>query len=457
MLITEVSRPVAFAVISGVAAVSCAILIVITETRHLVDPVSGARVATIMLGSDGQGRLDETYAFYGRNIPDFQLQGDDRNMVAQPVDFDPKDPPTLTSEPFIALDAGVHAESVRRIWQASSVYSAGQSIELQGVFDANGFTIHSKSELPGSLRSPLLIWGSSLLSIADLPIGDDTFIVSSADLNPPDIFTHGGGLVGQNDRLRGILIRGTLSSAQDEFGNKSAAAPMIVGWLDLSSVPPLLKAYNASSLLMNGEIMVRVPVQLAPSPIGSLVRIEGSFNQLGRLAGVPPLPTDLNGVATSTSTGAWIVKVLPPWQIGKLKPLRATISMDLDAPLHVVEVQADQFNRTPLSHKRVMNASAPALAIWSRPLGRRTVSFQVRPADLSADGSLVLCVKVDSASGGTAVSSQSPWVMSDFRVALDAQVVGGPAEPAPSVELDSSENSPPAMPKARTSVQPIRN
>jgi hypothetical protein len=165
------------------------------------------------------------------------------------------------------------------------------------------------------------------------------------------------------------------------------------------------------------------------------VKIEGPFNQFDRVPGAAVFPIDANGTASANSAGTWIILIRPPWQIGKLKPTHAAISLDIDAPQHNVTIQAGQFAGGTQSHF-VANPAAPALATWNRAVGHRTVSFDIAPGDCSADGLLAICVTVESPEpNAISESAPPPWAMRDVQVALDAQVIDGPIEPALPVEV----------------------
>jgi hypothetical protein len=444
-----VRRPLAFALVGGIAVVTCVALVVVAQVHHSADPVSGARLGTLDLGADGQGQLREQYAFYGRNIPDLALAASQPQVVGQPVDFDPQAPPTLIPLPFGSPNAGVHAEGVRNIWQADTAYPAQQTLRLNGVFGADGLKIASDSTLPATLQSPLLKWGSSLLRLADVSAGQSSATVSAADLNPPGLFTHGGGLVSQVDRLRGQRVQALMDVGQTAFEMQSTdVRPEVIGWMNLPNVSPLLDVQNASPLVMHGQIMVRAAVRLEPSPIGSTVRVDGPFNQLKRMEGAATFPLDANRTASATGYGQWIIAIAPPREVGKIKPAHATMSVDLDAPQQVVTIQAAQFVSPQQLRTFAPNTAAPVLATWSQAIGQHQVSFDVGPEDLSPQGELVLLVSVQSPAGAAPASLPPAWAMRNVQVALQGQVVAGPAEVPLGTELPE-ENAAPAKASAK--------
>jgi len=62
-MLSGVRRPTAFVTISCVGVLTTVALIGITWVHHGSDPVSGARLSTIELSDDGQGRTTDLYAF----------------------------------------------------------------------------------------------------------------------------------------------------------------------------------------------------------------------------------------------------------------------------------------------------------------------------------------------------------------------------------------------------------
>lgn len=438
-----IRRPLAFALVGGIAVIICAALVVTAQVHHSADPVSGARLATLHVGEDGQGELREQYAFYGRNIPELALTAAQPQVAGQPVDFDPQAPPTLVPLPFGSPDAGVHAEGVRNIWQADTAYTAEHSVHFSGMFGPDGLKIESDSTLPATLQAPLLKWGPSLLRMADVSVSQNSATVSAADLNPPGLFTHGGGLVSQVDRLRGQRIGDLMNAGQTGFEMQSTEVrPEVIGWMNLSDLPPLLDVHNAPSLVMHGQIMVRAAVQLEPSPVGSTVRVDGPFNLLKRVEGAATFPLDMNRTASATGYGQWVIAVAPPREIGQIKPTHAALSVDLDAPRHVVTIQAAQFASPQRSRLFTANSAAPILATWTQAIGPHHVSFDVGPKDLSPEGNLVLLVSVQSPPGAAPASLPPAWAMRTVQVSLEGRVIAAPAEVPLGTELPEEHTAP---------------
>jgi len=145
-----------------------------------------------------------------------QLSAAAGTVVAQPLDFDPKDPPTLLPRPFTAPDAGARADGISRIWQASDAFPASKTLKVTGRFGPTGLVLQSSSSFDSPVRAPVLAWGPRTVRLVDLAPGAQSCTAAQGDLNPIGVYTNTSGVVGSIDHLRNQMADGLARSERGQ-------------------------------------------------------------------------------------------------------------------------------------------------------------------------------------------------------------------------------------------------
>jgi hypothetical protein len=285
-----------------------------------------------------------------------------------------------------------------------------------GVFDGSGLNVRFENNLSGTAQTPLLVWGNQSLRLKDLAKGESSQNVTGSDLNSPGVFTHGNGLVSESDRLHGQLIQAAQGLLTTNLAaNTNLVEPVIIGWLSPEAAPALMNVEMGKDnpgLTMQAHVMVRAPLKLQASSVGSQVLVEGPFNRLQRSSGSAGLPLDRLGIASSNMRGEWVMMVVPPREIGRLKPTHAVLSVDLNATQYVMTVSVGQ------------NGTGRKIASWAQSISPETVAFDVGPEDLSPDGYLVLRLKMDNAGEIPRDAMRPQWNINRIQVSLTGEVTG---------------------------------
>jgi hypothetical protein len=90
------------------------------------------------------------------------------------------------------------------------------------------------------------------------------------------------------------------------------------------------------------------------------------------------------------------------------------------------------------------------LAAWTHETGVQSVSFDVKPTDLSPDGTLVVRVVVVAAADGGAVTVPGHWTIRNMFVSVDGQVVGPLSTPPLENEaVDQADTVQPTAPHSK--------
>ena len=411
-------RPIAYVIILGGAVLMTAGLFADTALRRREPVLSVARITAIDLGPDGTGRMVEQDAFVGSASKSFAAtQAPLLRIAGWPGAFDSHNAPVVRPFPFAVVDPQVREDGFDRTWQLAKTFDGGP-VQLAAQFSSDGLHLRGRQSIPGTIADPALSWGVSFFRLPELRNGDVDARVTADSLNPPGVYTNGSGMIGNVDRVRGELLQGWSQGRSTDDLNAT-----VVGWPSFAASPPLLETTDGDiKSIVNAQTLLRVPVTIEPSTVGSTVKIEGSFNRAGRVADAAIPPLDALRSADGNQPSDWVMAVVPPAGIGKLRPTHATVSIELDTPQHVVTVQAGQFPVAPAnasSFNPVLDA--PLLAAWTHAIGHEEVSFNVKPTDLSPAGLLVLRFSIQPTGGAAAPSAR--WAVHSLRITIEAAVV----------------------------------
>ncbi len=399
-------RPRAF-VWSVAAAILLTVgLLALTLFRQSNQQLAQVSLSLLDLG-DGGGRLEQTSAFYGREMDDLTVMAADERTAMRPwVSYEPQ-PPVLQQLPTLAPSAQAHVERIALAWDAQAAIPAGKNATAHGQFTADGLQLTVENQLGVNLQSGLLVWNKSLLRLPAFAAGATTATLSATDANPPGDYTSGGLLTSQSTQQRGMIVQALLQNAQSvQRQSTEPAAHSIIAFADNPIAQPLIVAGQFQPTQVQQRI-VRFTLHLRPSVAGSPVRVDGPFNRIVLKENLG-LPYDYSKAQWQQTqmAGTWTIGFRPPAQIGKLLVRSATIEVDLEAT---------DFN-VSLHHVGGSVGQEP-LAQWNNVLGRRSVTIICQPGDVDEQGTLWLELQVQpSGTGGAVLAPQ--WKFTSFNVQL---------------------------------------
>jgi hypothetical protein len=414
-------RPAAFAVVVVLAVGASAALLGLAGARHRGTQLTGARVATMDLAPTGGGIYRQLTTYLGAENAGFGLRAANPSVTMRPVVSET--PVTLTLEPFAAPAAGVHTAKIERVWEATTPLAPDVRVAAAGQFGPDGLRLTVDNPLGAPLDGPVLVWGN-VFRVGDgaLPPGEST--VARLARNARGDYANVAVIASEVDKLRGDILRAVETPARDTLmSRRTAPEPVLSGWLDETAAPQLLVT-SPGEPRMHGHVLVRTPVRIDPSPLGSRVRIDGGFSSLemGQARG---LPFDLGKreFIPSTQVGQWLIALAPPAQVGTLRPTRVTLRADAASPAHTVTVRKGQIRDGRPTPSAMSDENV--VATWRSPVGMQTATFDVGPGDYDRFGRVWILLSVDLASAGG--DNLTPWSFGGLDLSYDdAEVIGPP-------------------------------
>jgi hypothetical protein len=421
IFIAGAHRPTAFALSVLAAVVLSVVLVALTIGKTRAQELNGARLAVLQVNPNGAGEQREVSAYVGKNDEHFALTVARDGAVVRPIVSGNK-PPQIFEHPFAVPNAGVFPLRIEHVWQSSGPTTVDERASALGQFGPEGLNLTVNNQLGQPLAAPLLRWGHVKFSLADIPAGDSQ--QRPERRNGRDDFTNAAVIRSQTVHLRGDILR-ALTSPVAGVSSFRAVTPQfeIDGWLDQTT--PLLK--TSQPLPLRSQSLVRLPIRLQASPVGSLVKIDPAFTRqvLGRsrVSQYDPgrdlwLPTNLD---TDMLLG-----FEAPAEVGQLHPQQVTIDFDVAAPQQTITIRRGQVARGQAVEGGI--ATGPVVGEWSQPVGRHTATFTATAADYDAQGHLWILVSVASprsAAGGLIAQ----WSFRHLEVGFTAEVVGPPVYP----------------------------
>jgi hypothetical protein len=429
-------RPKAFATTLVLAGVISVALVAMGFVRSSDQQPMGARLATLDLSPAGGGLIQENVAFVGQNKDekDFSLKAtNDDVLIGVAQTFTGGDKPVLAQQPFGVPGAGMQEASYQRVWRASSTLSPELKVSAVGRFDADGLTVRSNNQLGAPLQSPRVVWNDAVLPLGDaLPAGD---------ASRPAAATEGSLLVSGQDKLRQDILAALLERPA-LMTQATPTPPTLVGFVDEAVVPRLLETSAGPDLLLKTQALARVPLTIEPTPPGQTVRVPDRLVRMvtGRQNFGLPYDYGKREWLSTQQDGEFLVGFAAPWQMGVMRPERATITANLNAPRHRITLRP---------------RSAPDQAVtWDNAVTTETASIDLSAGDVDENGVVWFTLSVER-SGEIALGEvPTPWQIRSLRVGLEGDVVGAPKRPA--VELSSAvdaEEDETPMPKKQSNTK----
>ncbi|HEY8668054.1 MAG TPA: hypothetical protein VIL86_15500 [Tepidisphaeraceae bacterium] len=427
LAIGGVRRPQAFIVGIAVALVISGVLVVLTRMKTNRQQLMGARVAIIDASPMGGSLHEEAVAFVGENDEHFSLKAKSQDVSIRPIRANRQKQATVLLDPFAVPDAGVYALNVERIWQVDGLIPRERRLAISGQFGPEGLKLAMNNEFGGTLRDPLFVWGNERFSLDELKPGQSTALADQR--NPRDNFTNTRAVfTSETAKLRKDILQGVFTSShQATYVTAPSPGPTLVGWADEADVPLLLD--TSKPMPMRTQALVRTPVRIDPSPPGTTVKIDGAFNSMnpGESHALFWDPMHHLWLSNVTQGGDMVIGMSAPWEVGTIKPTKATIELDAAAPQQTVTVRRGQCPggkaRYNEMHQVMGNPDGEVVVSWSHLLGKKTVTFDCSGDDFDEHGTLWLYIQVDNAGG-----AEAQWHFNDLSVSTQAEVIG-PRDP----------------------------
>lgn len=421
LILGGAKRPRAFAVTVGAGVVVAVGLLVLAKVRQSGQPLTAASLSVIDVAPEGGGLRQDALVVFGQNVSQLSLApapGMDVVSLRSEASTSGEVPTVYPIPPKAVMDGGaVSAESIGRVWTSTGTAPAGLSVRATGTFGPQGLDLILDNATGETLASPLLVWAGSTFALNPIPSGKSAQGATPDNLNARGSFSGRAVFTSEQEKLRGDVVRWmTTSASPEKLLQVNPPAPVLTAWVSAGVAPPSIVTDPPVSSTKS-EVVLRLPVDIQPSPAGSTVRIDGAFNTL--INGPAPLSIYDFGRRQWLSTnqpGDWTVGFQPPAQIGRVRPGRVTVSMDASAPLHVVSLKRGQVR----AGKVVDNPAGEELGRWVKPVTPQTLSFEVGDQDVDEQGRVWLKLGVEPAGDGMSVSQ---WRMLDLRVSFDEAVV----------------------------------
>lgn len=420
LLFTGARRPAAFAIGAGVAIASCGTLLIISTIRQSDgNSLSAAGLATVDLGAGGGGFRREVVAFFGRDEPEFSLKCPD-SVTLRPIAASAGSPAPLMQLPFAAPNAGVRSGRVDRVWEASQPLDQSVTLQAGATFEADKISLRFDNRLGAVLRSPVVIWNRGCYRLSDLPLGESDALLGAK--NPTGDFTNVSVIAGEEDILKARIVKASISaSASGRPAPIDDGQPLLVGWLEpaATELSTSLTTYSHVPDRIRAQVMVRVPIQIKPSPISDSIHIPSDFIKVVGGAGQGVFYDEVAGEwVQSMQAGSWLIGFRAPPEIGRIRPTRATLRADLLAPGHKISFRRGQ----TVEGQATENAGGEVVADWNRAVGTRSARFELEASDVDSSGRVWLLLEVEEAGSAGDAGVLAQWKFNRLELELDASV-----------------------------------
>ena len=159
-------------------------------------------------------------------------------------------------------------------------------------------------------------------------------------MRPDQEFTSVSGLASQDQLHKGEIVRALLQP-KDTSPLAASRNASLIGFVD--TLPAMTSVEGATVDHDAKQNLMRMRVELLPSPAGSPVLIDGCFNRIvpGELRGLPYVEAR-NEFLRSMLQGAWTLGIEPPAEIGAIEPKHVRVRISLATPQHKLTLRRGQ-------------------------------------------------------------------------------------------------------------------
>ncbi len=426
------NRPFSYIISSSAAIVGTLVFLIFGFVHQHSASLTAAAVDVAHLTQSG-GFMQEFAAFTGK-ASELELTTTTWQSTLRPSAYDDSHPPILQLAPFSIPDAGAAPRRVDRIWEASSPIGPDTSASALATFDGTGLRLSVNNQIKSSLLNPMLIYGTSIYHLNDIPVGDSQTVVSASpkrfqmvDLRSSDPtpandlleFMDAGPIINQSDIIRAQILASLLTIPQtsDEPPEISSRA-WIAGWMQSSRS---LITSSVQPALQHSEQLAIFPFAIHSSPRNLPIQVDSGFNEILVKAGSIPIYDAWKCAWVGCSqTGVWQIGIRPPREVGAVTWTRATLHTSVELPIQTMTIRHQQVR----DGKVEINLAGAQIANWSSTFGSQpAASFDLSSDDIDRNGILWLLVKVEAPSAGGSVHT---WQFTDFGVDLFGHTIGTP-------------------------------
>ena len=412
-----VNRPRAFAVSLGAAVAVGGVFAVLAMLRQQTEPVQEARLSISDLNGDG-GIVYE-YAAVSGPPQKATRQGTDENVAMRLAAWR-GDKPILSQWPARIEAMSIQPDQANIVTLSSRVKRGGPGASVAGRFDAQGLTLIAKNDLGQVLESGQLVWGANRLSLPAIQEGEQHIRVGTDRLRPADEFTSSSGIASQDAQLKGDILKASLRSAALGMDYPLDVRPVIVAWAP--RMPALADVTDVPIKRGTAQNMVRLPLQIAPSEPGSRVLVPGCFTRIA-LNAFQGLPYDFarQQFARTQTNGVWTFGIATPPGIGRLRPTRVKLSVDLACAQQKVTLRRGQVASGKVRENG--NSAGAIVGDWDGVVGLRTAEFGCVPDDYDSRGIVWLQLQVEQTGSRGALGVDPQWHLARFVADVEGDVL----------------------------------
>jgi hypothetical protein len=227
-------------------------------------------------------------------------------------------------------------------------------------------------------------------------------------------------MVSQDQLQKGEILRSLLQQREALGGTKEQRARSLIAFADRLPALSTVEGAKVEQELQQNVVRMRVEVQ--PSPAGAPVRIDGCFNRLGveQVRNMPFYHAGENQFLRTAMQGAWVFCIEPPQEIGAVKLTRARVRIDLAAPQHKITLRRGQCQEG----KGKANPNGAAIGQWDGQVGLQTAEFDCAPEDFDAQGRLWLRLEAQQNGQAGSFGVEPHWRIQQLLVDLEGQARG---------------------------------
>lgn len=405
-------RPRAFAVSLGTSVLLATGFAGMSLFRQQSEPLQHASVT--MGDVTREGAIAQQYgAFAG---PQQQLAEVAANQLTTicPVLLR-EERPAVSEWPMRLSPISIAPEQVKQVTLAHGMLS-GVSGSVQGQFGQEGLRLDVNNGIGSELSSAQLTWGPYRLSAGTFPMGESSRTLRGTDLRPDQEFASVSGVASQDQLQKGEIVRALLQP-KDVAPITISRNASLIGFVD--TVPALTNVEGATVEHDAKQNLMRMRVELLPSPAGSPVRIDGCFNRIvpGELTGLPYIEAR-NEFLRSMLKGAWTLGIEPPTEIGAIEPRHVRVRISLASPQHKLTLRRGQCR----DGKQKADREGPIVGQWDGKIGLQTVDFDPQPDDFDRQGRLWFMIDVQGAGAAGSLGVEPFWRIEQLQVDIDATV-----------------------------------
>lgn len=407
-------RPRAFAVSLGVSVVLAAGFAGMSLFRQQSEPLQRASMTLVDVTRDGS--FAQQYgAFAGPQQQLAEVTADELTTI-YPVLLR-EERPSISGWPMRLAPISVTPEQVKQVTLVRGMLSS-VSGSVRAQFVQEGLRLDVDNEIGAELSSAQLTWGSRRLSAGRFSPGQSSRMLGATDVLPEQQYASVSGVASQDQLQKGDIVRDLLL-AKDAAPVTARRNASLIGFVD--KLPSMSRVEAATVQRDTQQNLVRMRVELEPSPAGSLVHLDGCFNRIvpGELRGLPYLEAR-NEFLRSSLAGAWTLWIEPPPETGAIEPHHVRIQIDLASPQHKLTLRRGQFR----DGKPTVDRNGPIIGQWDGKVGLQSVEFAPQPGDYDTRGRLGLMLEVQLSGEKGMLGVEPYWRIVQLQADIDAQVRG---------------------------------